>query len=148
MAKSKADTEVKPKAKAKLSRKPRTAEEFIQEAEAPLTVSVPEPGPAVEPLPEASPKMEMVPSSVSLPGPLRAPAKKKITRKRRLPWRAVKVRADVMKSFNLRIPEPYLLKLRFIAANTPDSMQAFITKVLFPAIDNKIESLLKKDKQT
>jgi len=32
-------------------------------------------------------------------------------------------------------------KLRFIAEKTPDSMQGFITKVLFPAIDKKIEEL-------
>lgn len=122
--------------KVKLTRKPRTAEEFIEEAEAPLTVSVPKPEP--EQPPESS--QDAMPES----GP--EPVKKKARRKR-YPWNSPKVRDDLMKSFNLRLSEPYFLKLRYISERTQDSMRSFIIKVLKPAIDRKIESIVEKDKQ-
>ena len=43
--------------------------------------------------------------------------------------------------FNLRLTEVELEKLRYIAANTPDSMQAFIRKTLLPAIDAKLNEM-------
>ena len=43
--------------------------------------------------------------------------------------------------FNLRLTEVELEKLRYIAANTPDSMQAFIRKTLLPAIDAKLNEI-------
>jgi|GEM_PF-1555589 len=43
--------------------------------------------------------------------------------------------------FNLRLTEVELEKLRYIAANTPDSMQAFIRKTLLPAIDAKLNDM-------
>lgn len=58
------------------------------------------------------------------------------------PWEDPRVREDVIKMFNLRLPEPYLLKLKYIAEHTPDSMQTFCQKVLLPAIDKKIEEIL------
>jgi hypothetical protein len=57
------------------------------------------------------------------------------------PWEAPGVRADVAKVYNLRLPEPYLLKLKYIAEHTPDSMQQFCLSVLLPAIDARIEDL-------
>lgn len=57
------------------------------------------------------------------------------------PWEAPGVREDVAKVFNLRLPEPYLLKLKYIAEHTPDSMQQFCLSVLLPAIDARIEAL-------
>lgn len=56
-----------------------------------------------------------------------------------LPW--TDPRDDVIKTYNLRLPEPYLLKLRFIAKHTPDSMQTFCAKSLLPAIDAEIRRL-------
>lgn len=44
--------------------------------------------------------------------------------------------------FNLRLTEVELEKLRYIAANTPDSMQAFIRKTLLPAIDAKLNEMI------
>jgi hypothetical protein len=58
------------------------------------------------------------------------------------PWAAPGVRGDVAKVFNLRLPEPYLLKLKYIAEHTPDSMQQFCLNALLPAIDAKIAALL------
>jgi hypothetical protein len=57
------------------------------------------------------------------------------------PWEAPSIREDVTKVYNLRLPEAYLLKLRYIAEHTPDSMQQFCLNVLLPAIDAKIEEL-------
>lgn len=57
------------------------------------------------------------------------------------PWEAPGVREDVVKVFNLRLPEPYLLKLKYIAEHTPDSMQTFCQKVLLAAIDEKIKEI-------
>ena len=59
------------------------------------------------------------------------------------PWQEPGVRGDVTKVYNLRLPEPYLLKLKYIAENTPDSMHKFCLNVLQDAIDEKIEELIK-----
>ena len=59
------------------------------------------------------------------------------------PWEVPGVRGDVTKVYNLRLPEPYLLKLKYIAENTPDSMHKFCLNVLQVAIDAKIEELTK-----
>lgn len=60
------------------------------------------------------------------------------------PWEDPRLREDVLKLYNLRLPEAYLLKLKYIAENTPDSMQKFCLDVLLPAIDAKIEALTKR----
>jgi len=57
------------------------------------------------------------------------------------PWEAPGVRADVAKVYNLRLPEPYLLKLKYIAEHAPESMQQFCLGVLLPAIDARIAEL-------
>ena len=49
-----------------------------------------------------------------------------------------KLRDDVLKVYNLRLPEPYLLKLKYIAEHTPGSMHQFCIDTLLPAIDKKI----------
>ena len=59
------------------------------------------------------------------------------------PWEELGVREDVTKVFNLRLTEPYFLKLKYIAESTPDSMQKFCLDILLPAIDAKIEELKK-----
>jgi hypothetical protein len=60
-----------------------------------------------------------------------------------LPWEYLGVREDVTKVYNLRLSEPYLLKLKYIAEHTPDSMQKFCLNVLQNAIDEKIKELLR-----
>lgn len=107
----------------KLSRKPKTVDEFIEAANN-----------------EASKET----SSEWTEGG--SPKKREYTK--RYPWENPKVREEIIKGYNVRIPEPYLLKLRFIAEKTPDSMQGFITKVLFPAIDKKIDELTKQTKES
>ena len=59
------------------------------------------------------------------------------------PWEEPGVRNDVLKVYNLRLPEAYLLKLKYIADNTPGSMHKFCLDVLKDAIDEKIQELTK-----
>ena len=57
------------------------------------------------------------------------------------PWPWDTARPDVQKTFNVRLPEPHLAMLRYIAEHTPDSMQMFCQKLLLPAIEAKIAAL-------
>ena len=59
------------------------------------------------------------------------------------PWQEAGIREDVTKVYNLRLSEPYLLKLKYIAEHTPDSMQKFCLNVLEEAIDKEIDRLIK-----
>jgi len=73
----------------------------------------------------------------------KAPPKSMPKKKSTYPWEESGVREDVAKVYNLRLSEPYLLKLKYIAENTPDSMQKFCLNVLEDAIDKKIKELTK-----
>jgi hypothetical protein len=55
------------------------------------------------------------------------------------PW--AQGRPDVIKTYVLRLPEPYHRKLQYIAAHTPYSMQRFLQEVVYAAIDQKIADL-------
>jgi hypothetical protein len=55
------------------------------------------------------------------------------------PW--AQGRPDVIKPYMLRLPEPYHMKLQYIAAHTPSSMQRFLQEVVYAAIDQKIAEL-------
>ncbi len=57
------------------------------------------------------------------------------------PWQDPNIREDVLKIYNLRLPEPYLLKLKYIAQHTPESMQKFCLDHLLKAIDDKVNDL-------
>lgn len=57
------------------------------------------------------------------------------------PWEGKRIDKQT-EVFNLRLTEVELEKLRYIAANTPDSMQAFIRKTLLPAIDAKLNEMV------
>ena len=58
-----------------------------------------------------------------------------------LPWEADNVREDVIKSVNLRLPEPYILKLQYLSERTHKSQQVLIREALLPAIDSYIDSV-------
>lgn len=64
-------------------------------------------------------------------------------RKSTYPWESGGVREDINKVYNLRLSEPYLLKLKYIAEHTPNSMQKFCINVLEKEIDKKIKELTK-----
>ncbi|NOU12636.1 MAG: hypothetical protein HOO92_01525 [Methylococcaceae bacterium] len=59
------------------------------------------------------------------------------------PWEEAGIRDDVTKVYNLRLPEAYLLKLKFIAEHSPGSMHKFCLNVVQEAIDAKINELTK-----
>lgn len=56
------------------------------------------------------------------------------------PWNAPHVRADVIKSVNLRLNEPLLLKLQYVSEKTRRSQQELIREVLAPYLDHLIET--------
>lgn len=60
------------------------------------------------------------------------------------PWENPGVRPDVIKTFNLRLPEPLKLKLDFIRAHTRVSVHEFVMAALIPAVDREIERLERK----
>jgi hypothetical protein len=64
-------------------------------------------------------------------------------RKYSYPWKHINVREDVTKVYNLRLSEPYLLKLKYIAEHTPGSMQKFCIDIIEKEIEKKIEELTK-----
>jgi len=74
----------------------------------------------------------------TMPKP-KAPSKRKSI----YPWEDAVVREDVTKVYNLRLSEPYLLKLKYIAEHTPESMQKFCINVIEKEIDKKIKDLTK-----
>ncbi len=61
-----------------------------------------------------------------------------------LPWEEDNVREDVIKSINLRLSEPYIVKLQFLSEKTNKSQQRIIREVLCPALDQEIEKLLEE----
>ncbi|WP_419662740.1 hypothetical protein Dvar_32140 [Desulfosarcina variabilis str. Montpellier] len=60
--------------------------------------------------------------------------------KSNLPWADANER--VVKSFNLRLPEPVHLKLQYIAENTPYSIHGFIMEVVEEAIEQELKKLI------
>lgn len=57
------------------------------------------------------------------------------------PWEADHVRDDVIKSINLRLPEPYILKLKYLSEQTNISQQKLIRDILCPVLDQQIEEI-------
>ena len=78
----------------------------------------------------------------SLSSPTPPPSPEVMTEIKPYPWQAPGVRDDVHKVYNLRLPEPYLLKLKYIADHIPESMQQFCLNTLLPAIDDQIAALI------
>jgi len=57
------------------------------------------------------------------------------------PWDSPQVREDVIKSVNLRLTEPVLLKLQYISEKTHKSQQALIREALLPYLDALLDEL-------
>lgn len=58
-----------------------------------------------------------------------------------LAWDRPGVRADVVKPFNLRLPEPLKLKLDHIRKQTRVSVHEFVMNALIPAVEAELERL-------
>ena len=93
----------------------------------------------------SAPKSSDAPRVAVAPKPEK-PAKKAPT----LPWQAEGVRADVVKSFLLRLPEPLMLKLTWVAERSPKSKHALCLAAVEKALDREIAKLAKapKDDET
>ena len=59
------------------------------------------------------------------------------------PWEMPEIREDVIKSVNLRLSEPYIVKLQYLAKITGKSQQVIIRDILLPGIDIAIEETAK-----
>lgn len=57
------------------------------------------------------------------------------------PWEDPMVREDVIKSVNLRLSEPVLLKLQYVAEKTRKSQQELIREALIPHLDSILQQL-------
>lgn len=57
------------------------------------------------------------------------------------PWEDPKVREDVIKSVNLRLNEPLLLKLQYVAGKTRKSQQELIRDALIPHLNAILNEL-------
>lgn len=57
------------------------------------------------------------------------------------PWNEPGVRQDVIKSVNLRLDEPTLLKLKWVSEKTRISQQELIRLALVPYLDREIAKL-------
>ena len=57
------------------------------------------------------------------------------------PWELPEVREDVIKSVNLRLSEPYIIKLQYLSKLTRKSQQVIIRDLLLPGIDAAIEEI-------
>lgn len=54
------------------------------------------------------------------------------------PWEDNRVRKDVYKTFNLRLPEEYYVKLAYLSQLKKDSKHKICLDILLPEIDNKL----------
>ena len=109
----------------------KTADDFISGAGRPVQM-----GRALD----AEADVQLI-ASPPATGSSQAPAGAAAERTALMPWEG-KRNDKQTEVFNLRLTEVELEKLRFIAAHTPDSMQAFARKVLLPAIEAKLHDLV------
>ena len=58
------------------------------------------------------------------------------------PWSDANER--VIKTFNLRLPEPLHMKLQFITEHTPYSMHSFIMEAVEKAVEQELKQLIQK----
>ncbi len=114
------------------TRRPRlTADAFIAAAEGP-------------PSPQATPAAIDPPTTGAAASRLEHRRDDSSRRGEAKPWENPGVRPDVIKTFNLRLPEPLKLKLDFIRAHTRVSVHEFVMAALIPAVDREIERLERK----
>jgi hypothetical protein len=119
------------KEKAQLRRPPKIspeAEDFIAGAEERTEPTPP---------PEATTAAKQQPKEVSRRKP---GAKARVT----YPWEDPRVREDVAKVYNLRLPEPVHLQLKWLAERSPESMHEIAVK----AVEAEIRRRIHKETKT
>lgn len=70
--------------------------------------------------------------------------KKPVKKLQKMPWEESKLRNDVFKIFNLRIPERDFQKLKYLSKESGDSMHKLCLDILLPKINRKINELTQK----
>ena len=82
----------------------------------------------------------------------RKPQKKTSTRRKQVkkeasyPWESPDVSAERKKVLNLRLPEPYHVKLKYIREKTGKVAHRICLDAVLPAIDAEIKRILKEGK--
>ena len=71
--------------------------------------------------------------------------KNKVKNEETYPWEEPHVREDVMKSLPLRLSEPLYLKLKYIAAHTPYSMNSYILERITEEIEEEVTKLIDRN---
>jgi hypothetical protein len=66
----------------------------------------------------------------------------KVKRDIRYPWQEPNVRADVVKSVNLRLSEEFILKLQYLSDQTGKSQQKIIREVLIPHLEDELNKVI------
>lgn len=66
------------------------------------------------------------------------PKEEKYKEKSFFPWEDSKIRKDVYKTFNLRLPEEYYVKLAYLSQLKKDSKHKICLDILLPEIDKKL----------
>lgn len=61
--------------------------------------------------------------------------------KKNLPWNDDKVRADVQKVFTVRLPEEYILKIKYISDHTNKPQQKIIRELIITNIDDMLKNM-------
>ena len=56
-----------------------------------------------------------------------------------LPWQTGKVRADVKKVFTVKLPEEYILKIKYISEITNKSQQKIVREIIQSEIDRVLK---------
>jgi hypothetical protein len=64
------------------------------------------------------------------------------SRNSKFPWEANGVRDDVQKAFTIKLPEPYMLKIKYISEQTNKSQQKIAREILLKEIDQILVSIL------
>lgn len=59
-----------------------------------------------------------------------------------LPWERENIREDILKIFNLRLPETYYAKLEYLSQNGKDSKHKILMDIILPEIDKKIKEII------
>lgn len=62
----------------------------------------------------------------------------------KFPWEESTVREDVTKTYLLRLPEPLMLKLKYISAHSKYSMNSFCAEKLEKAIERELRKITDK----
>ena len=64
-----------------------------------------------------------------------------IKQRRQLPWQDQKVRQDVQKFFTVKLPEEYILKIKYLSEYTNKSQQKIVREIISGRIDDMLSDI-------